>query len=172
VVEGVGYDGVFGAEQGFEQAAVGIEAGGEQDGANTTLNSGRMLVNLKPHGERKDDAHQIIERLRVQLGDQQTGVAGIRAYLQPVQELSIEDRVSRTQYQMTLTSPDMEELSLWTSRLLDRLQSEPSLSDVASDLQNQGLQAYVEIHRDQAARLGVTVATEDSGTGPPARVGT
>jgi multidrug efflux pump len=128
------------------------------DGANTTLNSGRMLVNLKPHGERKDDAHQIIERLRVQLGDQQTGVAGIRAYLQPVQELSIEDRVSRTQYQMTLTSPDMEELSLWTGRLLDRLQSEAALSDVASDLQNQGLQAYVEIHRDQAARLGVSVA--------------
>src|SRR5690606_36362402 len=128
------------------------------DGTNTTLNSGRMLVNLKPHGERADRALAIIERLRTQLADPVTGVPGIRAYLQPVQDLSIEDRVSRTQYQMTLTSPELEERSLWTSRLLDRLQQEPTLSDVASDLQNQGLQAYVEIHRDQAARLGVSVA--------------
>jgi multidrug efflux pump len=128
------------------------------DGSNTTLNSGRMLVNLKPHGEREHRAGQIIERLRARLGDPATGVAGIRAYLQPVQELSIEDRVSRTQYQMTLTSPELEELSLWTARLLERLQQERALSDVASDLQNQGLQAYVEIHRDLAARLGVTVA--------------
>ncbi len=128
------------------------------DGTNTTLNSGRMLVNLVPHGQRDDRAQAIIERLRARLSDPSTGVHGIRAYLQPVQELSIEDRVSRTQYQMTLTSPDMEELSLWTRRLLERLQQEPTLSDVASDLQNQGLQAYVEIHRDQAARLGVSVA--------------
>ncbi len=128
------------------------------DGSNTSLNSGRMLVNLKPHGDRDSSAQQIIERLRDQLSDPVHGVTGIRAYLQPVQELSIEDRVSRTQYQMTLTSPDMEELSLWTSRLLGRLQAEPTLSDVASDLQNQGLQAHVEIHRDQAARLGVSVA--------------
>jgi multidrug efflux pump len=128
------------------------------DGTNTTLNSGRMLVNLKPHEERSDRAQAIIERLRARLSDPVSGVAGIRAYLQPVQELSIEDRVSRTQYQMTLTSPDIEELALWTNRLLDRLQQEPKLSDVASDLQNQGLQAYVEIHRDQAARLGVSVA--------------
>jgi multidrug efflux pump len=128
------------------------------DGTNTTLNSGRMLVNLKPHEERADRAQAIIERLRTKLSDPATGVTGIRAYLQPVQELSIEDRVSRTQYQMTLTSPDMEELALWTNRLLERLQQVPALSDVASDLQNQGLQAYVEIHRDQAARLGVSVA--------------
>jgi multidrug efflux pump len=128
------------------------------DGSNTTLNSGRMLVNLKSHAGREDRAGAIIERLRTRLADPQTGVAGIRAYLQPVQELSIEDRVSRTQYQMTLTAPDLPELSLWTTRLLERLQQEPVLSDVASDLQNQGLQAYVEIHRDQAARLGVTVA--------------
>src|SRR5690606_29532646 len=110
------------------------------------------------HAERDDRAQAIIERLRTRLADPQTGVPGIRAYMQPVQELSIEDRVSRTQYQMTLTSPDIEELSLWTGRLVDRLQQEASLSDVASDLQNEGLQAYVEIHRDQAARLGVSVA--------------
>jgi len=128
------------------------------DGSNATLNSGRMLVNLKPHGEREHRAGEIIERLRTRLADPVQGVPGIRAYLQPVQELSIEDRVSRTQYQMTLTSPDIEELSQWTARLQDRLEQEPSLSDVASDLQNQGLQAYVEINRDQAARLGVTVA--------------
>ncbi|MGC4030074.1 MAG: multidrug efflux RND transporter permease subunit [Steroidobacteraceae bacterium] len=128
------------------------------DGSNTSLNSGRMLVNLKPHADRDSSAQQIIERLRAQLSDPVAGVDGIRAYLQPVQELSIEDRVSRTQYQMTLTSPDMEELSLWTSRLLERLQGQRALSDVASDLQNQGLQAHVEIHRDQAARLGVSVA--------------
>jgi multidrug efflux pump len=128
------------------------------DGSNTTLNSGRMLVNLQPHAQRSSSAQQIIERLRQKLADPAGGVQGIRAWMQPVQELSIEDRVSRTQYQMTLSSPDMGELSLWTARLLDRLQAEPSLQDVASDLQNQGLQAHVEIHRDQAARLGVSVA--------------
>jgi multidrug efflux pump len=128
------------------------------DGTNTTLNSGRMLVNLKAHDKRSVSAQDIIERLRVQLADPVKGVQGIRAYLQPVQELTIEDRVSRTQYQMTLTSPDMPQLALWGTRLLERLQKESSLSDVASDLQNAGLQAHIEINRDQAARLGVSVA--------------
>ncbi|RYG79373.1 multidrug transporter subunit MdtC, partial [bacterium] len=128
------------------------------DGSNTTLNSGRMLVNLKPHGDRSSSAQEIISRLRDRLADPEQGVMGIRAYLQPVQELSIEDRVSRTQYQMTLTSPDPRELATWNARLLDRLQTERALSDVASDLQNEGLQAFVEINRDQAARLGVSVS--------------
>ncbi len=128
------------------------------DGSNTTLNSGRMLVNLKPHADRDHSAQEIIQRLQARLDDPASGVLGIRGWFQPVQELSIEDRVSRTQYQLTLTSPDMAELALWNGRLLDRLQTEPALADVASDLQNEGLQAYVEINRDQAARLGVSVS--------------
>jgi len=128
------------------------------DGTNTTLNSGRMLINLKPHADRDASAQRIIERIRTRLAAPDSGIVGIRAYLQPVQELSIEDRVSRTQYQMTLTSPDAGELATWNARLLERLQQEPALSDVASDLQNAGLQAYVDINRDQAARLGVSVS--------------
>jgi len=127
------------------------------DGTNATLNSGRMLINLKPHGERSDSALAIIERLRVNTRD----VAGITVYLQPVQELTIEDRVSRTQFQFTLTSPDEDLLYGWVPKLVGHLQDQPSLADVASDLQNKGLQAYLEIDRDAASRLGVSVADID-----------
>jgi multidrug efflux pump len=127
------------------------------DGTNATLNSGRMLINLKPHGERRDTAFQIIDRLRERARE----IPGIALYLQPVQELTIEDRVSRTQFQFTLTSPDEKLLHAWTPELVSRLQELPALADVASDLQNEGLQAFLEIDRDAASRLGVTVADID-----------
>ncbi|PAW67101.1 MAG: multidrug transporter subunit MdtC [Opitutia bacterium Tous-C1TDCM] len=127
------------------------------DGTNSTLNSGRMLINLKPHGERRDSAAQVIDRLREAARE----VPGIALYLQPIQELTIEDRVSRTQFQFTLTSPDEELLHNWVPQLIGRLQEQPELADVASDLQNRGLQAYLEIDRNAASRLGVTVAEID-----------
>jgi multidrug efflux pump len=127
------------------------------DGTNATLNSGRMLINLKPHADRDETALEIIERLRVMARD----VEGITLYMQPVQELTIEDRVSRTQFQFTLTSPDGELLHEWVPRLVGHLQELPALADVASDLQNKGLQAFLEIDRDAASRLGVTVAAID-----------
>ncbi len=124
------------------------------DGSNITLNSGRILINLKAHGERDASAGEIIERLQERIA----GVTGITAWFQPVQELSIEDRVSRTQYQFSLTTPDSALLDEWVPRVLERLRAEPALADIASDLQSRGLQAYVDIDRDAAARLGVRVS--------------
>jgi multidrug efflux pump len=125
------------------------------DGDNATLNSGRLLINLKPHSERDLTAMQIIQRLQPQLDK----LSGIRLFLQPVQDLTIEDRVSRTQYQFSMSSPDAELLSLWSSRLVEALNKRPELTDVASDLQDKGLQVYLLIDRDAASRVGVTVAT-------------
>jgi multidrug efflux pump len=127
------------------------------DGTNATLNSGRMLINLHPHGERRDPADRVIERLRASTRD----VSGITLYLQPVQELTIEDRVSRTQFQFTLTCPDEKLLEEWVPKLVSELQQLPQLADVASDLQNQGLQAFVDIDRDAASRLGVSIVDVD-----------
>ncbi|MEY2882195.1 MAG: hypothetical protein RLZZ15_4575 [Verrucomicrobiota bacterium] len=127
------------------------------DGTNTTLNSGRMLINLKPHGQRRDTADRVIERLR----ESARTVEGIALFMQPVQELTIEDKVSRTQFQFTLTCPDEALLDDWVPQLVAHLQTLPQLADVASDLQNQGLQAYLDIDRDAASRLGVTVADVD-----------
>ncbi len=124
------------------------------DGDNVTLNSGRLLINLKPHGERDLTASQIIDRLRPEL----TKVPGIELYLQPVQDLSIEDRISRTQFQFSLETPDGELLQEWTPRLVEALRERPELTDVASDLQSSGLQIYLDIDRDAAARLGIQVA--------------
>ena len=128
------------------------------DGANATLNSGRMLVNLKPKSDRDLDAAGVIRRLQRRLAD----VEGIQVYMQPVQDLTIEDRVSRTQYQFTLESARPEDLTEWTPRLVDRLLSLPMLADVASDAQDQGLQAFVVIDRDAAGRLGITPAAIDT----------
>jgi multidrug efflux pump len=128
------------------------------DGTNATLNSGRFLINLKPQRERKEKAIEIIRRLQPRLA----AVAGITLYLQPVQDLSIESSVSRTQYQFSVESANPDDLALWVGRLVDRLREIPALADVASDLQSEGLQAYLEIDRDSAARLGVTVASIDS----------
>ena len=124
------------------------------DGDNATLNSGRMLINLKPHGDRDETASEVIARLQPQVDK----LTGIRLYMQPVQDLTIEDRVSRTQYQFSLTSPDAEMLSTWTQKLVTALSNQPELTDVASDLQDKGLQVYLVIDRDAASRLGVTVA--------------
>lgn len=124
------------------------------DGDNPTLNSGRMLINLKPHSERSDSAIEVIARLQPQLDK----LSGIRLFMQPVQDLTIEDRVSRTQYQFSLSSPDADMLSTWTQKLVTALSNQPELVDVASDLQDKGLQVYLVIDRDAASRLGVSVA--------------
>lgn len=123
------------------------------DANNPTLNNGRILINLKSHHER-EGIQAVIQRLRVDL----QSVQGIKAWLQPVQELSLEDRISRTQYQMTLTTPELETLAHWTPQLIERLRQLPQLQDVTSNLQVQGLQAYIDINRDLAARLGVNVS--------------
>ncbi|WP_411382601.1 MdtB/MuxB family multidrug efflux RND transporter permease subunit [Pseudomonas sp. L7] len=124
------------------------------DGDNATLNSGRLLINLKPHAERDVTASQVISRLQPQLDR----LVGIRLFMQPVQDLSIEDRVSRTQYQFSLSSPDPDMLAEWSGKLVHALQQRPELTDVASDLQDKGLQVYLVIDRDMASRLGITVA--------------
>ncbi|ONM42676.1 multidrug transporter subunit MdtC, partial [Halopseudomonas pachastrellae] len=123
------------------------------DGSNVTLNSGRLLINLPPHSERDESLFTVMNRLRERAAE----VPGITAWFQPVQELTIEDRVSRTQYQFSLTSLDSDELREWVPVMVDALNARPELQDVASDLQQQGLEAYVEIDRDAAARLGLNV---------------
>lgn len=128
------------------------------DGVNTTLNSGRVLINLKPLAERKIKAVEIIRRLQERLAS----VEGISLYMQPVQDLTIENRVSRTQYQFNVEDANPAELSVWVPKLVEQLRQLPALADVASDLQDQGLQAYIEIDRDTASRLGVTPAAVDN----------
>ncbi|PZP24686.1 MdtB/MuxB family multidrug efflux RND transporter permease subunit [Pseudomonas kuykendallii] len=124
------------------------------DGDNVTLNSGRLLINLKPHAERDVSATQVIERLQPKLAR----LSDIRLYLQPVQDLTIEDRVSRTQFQFSLESPDTELLSEWNGKLVDALRRQPELTDVASDLQGKGLQVYLNVDRDLSSRLGVNMS--------------
>ncbi len=128
------------------------------DGINTTLNSGRVLINLKPLAERGVNAVEVIRRLQQRLAR----VEGIVLYMQPVQDLTIEDRVSRTQYQFSVEDANAAELSIWVPRLVERLRGLPQLADVVSDLQEEGLQAYVEIDRATASRLGVTPAAIDN----------
>ena len=128
------------------------------DGTNTTLNSGRMLIALKPLEERDGSASEVIRRL----AEETRRVPGITPYMQPVQDLTVEDRVSRTQYQFMLESPDTDALGLWVPKLVDRLRELPQLADVTSDLQDRGLQAYVQIDRDAAGRLGVTTGAIDN----------
>ena len=124
------------------------------DGTNATLNSGRMLINLKPLSERGASATEVIRRLQPELAK----VEGVTLYMQPVQDLTIEDRVSRTQYQFTLESSDPQTLATWVPRLVDELRRLPQITDVASDLQDAGLQVFVDIDRDTAGRLGITPA--------------
>ncbi|MFA5914322.1 MAG: MdtB/MuxB family multidrug efflux RND transporter permease subunit [Burkholderiales bacterium] len=128
------------------------------DGVNTTLNSGRVLINLKPLAERDASALEVIRRLQPRLAR----VEGIALYMQPVQDLTIEDRVSRTQYQFSVEDADPQELSAWVPKLIERLRALPQLADVASDLQDRGLQAYVDIDRATAGRLGVTPGAIDN----------
>jgi multidrug efflux pump len=122
------------------------------DGTNTTVNSGRVQINLKPLEERHITASEIIRRLQPRLAE----VEGITLFMQPVQDLSVETRVSRTQYQYSLEDPDPRELDEWAPKFVSRLKDLSQLRDVASDQLNSGLQARVVIDRDTASRLGVT----------------
>ncbi len=122
------------------------------DGTNSTLNSGRILINLKPLAERRISASQIIRRLQADLAT----VQGITLYLQPVQDLTVEARVSRTQYQYSLEDPDAKELNAWAPKLVEALRALPELRDVGSDQQDQGLQSFLAIDRSTASRLGIT----------------
>jgi multidrug efflux pump len=127
------------------------------DGTNTTLNSGRILINLKPLEVRHINASDVIRRLQPELEK----VEGITLYMQPVQDLTVEDRVSRTQYQYTLEDPDLNELNEWTAKLIDKLKQIPELRDVATDQQNGGLAAALVIDRVTASRMGITPSAID-----------
>jgi multidrug efflux pump len=122
------------------------------DGTNTTLNSGRILINLKPLRDRKISAAEVIRRLQPELAK----LDGITLYMQPVQDLTVEDRVSRTQYQYTLEAPDSNELNTWATKTVDKLKALPQLRDVASDQQTSGLQTSLVIDRVTASRMGIT----------------
>ncbi len=128
------------------------------DGNNVTLNSGRFLINLKPRGERSTNVADAIRRLRAETAD----IAGITLYMQPVQDLTLDNTVSRTQYQFTLESADAAVLSTWTPQLLAALRQQPELADVVSNQEDNGLAAYITIDRDSAARLGISVGTVDN----------
>ena len=123
------------------------------DGTNAAPNNGKMLINLKPKSER-EDINTVMNRLQDTVAD----IPGMTLYLQPVQDISIDSRSSRTQYQFTLQANSQKDLSEWTPKLVEQLRQIPELTDVASDLQENGLQAYVNINRDTASRLGVTTA--------------
>ena len=128
------------------------------DGVNPTLNTGRLLINLKPRSQRDADASGVIRRLQSRVAQ----MPGITLYMQPVQDLTIEDRVSRTQYQFSLEDADPERLAVWVPRMVERMRAIPALADVASDLQDRGLQAYLEIDRDAAGRLGLSMSAIDN----------
>jgi multidrug efflux pump len=129
------------------------------DGTNPTTNSGRLSITLKPREQRTSNAAEIIARLRPKLDR----ISGISLYLQPVQDLQIENRVSRTQYQYTLEDADPKELAEWAPKVVEALRALPELRDVASDQQSAGLQLGVTIDRDTASRLGVaTQAIDDT----------
>jgi multidrug efflux pump len=127
------------------------------DGTNTTLNSGRVLINLKPIGQRDGSASDVIRRLQPELA----GVSGITLFMQPVQDLSVEDRVSRTQFQYSLEDPNTEELNVYAPRMVERLKQEPELTDVASDQQVLGLEAWLNVDRVAASRFGITPSSID-----------
>ena len=128
------------------------------DGTNTTLNSGRMSINLKPLSARDLSASDVIRRLQTSLKP----VEGIELYMEPVQNITVDDRVSRTQYQYTLEDPDPNELNLWTGRLVDKMKQLPQLADVATDQQTGGLAVSLVIDRGTASRLGIAPSTIDS----------
>ncbi len=128
------------------------------DGTNTTLNSGRFSINLKPLDKRDLSASDVIRRLQRKLAD----VQGIQLFMQPVQNISVDDRVSRTQYQYTLEDPDINELNQWTAKFVDKLKQLPQLEDVATDQQNGGNAIMMNIDRVSASRLGITPSTIDN----------
>jgi len=128
------------------------------DGGNMTLNSGRFLINLKPREDRRASASDIIRRL----GGETAAVAGIKLYMQPVQDLTVDATISRTQYQFALEDANPDELAEWAPRLIERLRDVAQIEDVAGDAQNRGLSAYITIDRDTAGRFGITPATVDN----------
>ena len=128
------------------------------DGTNITTNSGRLSINLKPLEQRDLDASDVIRRLQTKLND----VQGIQMYMQPVQNITVDDRVSRTQYQYTLEDPDPNELADWTNRFVTNLKKLPELEDVATDQQPGGLAVYLVIDRATASRLGIAPTTIDN----------
>jgi multidrug efflux pump len=128
------------------------------DGTNTTLNSGRMSINLKPLEQRHISAADLVRRLQNSLQK----VQGIALYMQPVQNITVDDRVSRTQYQYTLEDPDADELNTWSNRFVAKLQSLPELEDVATDQQNGGMAISLNIDRVTASRLGIAPSTIDN----------
>ncbi len=142
------------ADPGVESLSSFIGA----DGTNTTINSGRMAINLKPLNKRDASATGIINRLAPKLA----AVEGIQLFMEPVQNITVDDRVSRTQYQYTLEDPDQDELNLWTARFVAKLQELPELTSVATDQQNGGLAESLVIDRVTASRLGITPSTIDN----------
>ena len=128
------------------------------DGTNTTLNSGRVLINLKPKDKRSADVTSVMQRIQQETED----VPGISLYMQPVQDLTIDTIVSRTEYQFILESADPVALANWVPKLVDKLNATPEVTDVASDLAQNGLSAYIDIDRETAARFGITPATIDN----------
>jgi len=128
------------------------------DGGNSTLNSGRLLINLKPHADRSLTASQIIRRLQGETAD----VVGITLYMQPLQDITIDSAVSRTQYQFVVESTDSKDFADQIPKLMDRLEQLPQLADVASDLEQHGLATDLVIDRATAARFGITPATVDN----------
>ena len=128
------------------------------DGTNTTLNSGRIQINLKPLDDRKISATEVIRRMQPHLA----GVEGIQLFLQPLQDLTVEDRVSRTEFQYSLEDPNQEELATYTRKMVEELSREKIVTDVASDLQDEGLGAKLVVDRDTAARLGIAMADVDN----------
>jgi multidrug efflux pump len=128
------------------------------DGTNTTVNSGRMSINLKPLNQRKGSATDVINGLAPKLAQ----VEGIELFMEPVQNITVDDRVSRTQYQYTLEDPDVDELNLWTQRFVAQLKTLPELTSVATDQQEGGLAENLVIDRVTASRLGITPSTIDN----------
>jgi multidrug efflux pump len=141
-----------------DQAVESISSFIGADGTNTTTNSGRMSINLKPLDQRKISASDLIRRLNSRVNQ----VQGIQLFMQPVQNITVDDRVSRTQYQYTLEDPDAKELNDWTNRFVDRLKQLPELEDVATDQQTGGLAVSLVIDRVTASRLGIAPATIDN----------
>ncbi|WP_369310936.1 MdtB/MuxB family multidrug efflux RND transporter permease subunit [Providencia rettgeri] len=128
------------------------------DGTNATLNNARIQITLKPLDEREDRVVAIIDRLQ-QSAD---NIAGVNLYLQPMQDLTIDTQVARTQYQFTLQANTLDELSIWVPKLMSELEQQPELTDVSSDWQNKGLVAYVNVNRDTASRFGITMSSIDN----------
>lgn len=128
------------------------------DGTNTTLNSGRLQINLKPLSERSGSLPTIIQRMQQQVAR----LPGLKLYLQPVQDLTIDTQANRTQYQFTLQAMSLEQLSHWVPQLVKALQQTPALQDVSSDWQDQGLEAYINVDRDTASRLGIQISNVDN----------